>query len=133
MSACMTCRCLNLRELIINGKVMPTPAHQGVTISTNKIWSSNTGRTSSGKMVGTIVATKSKLEIKWPPLTEEQVAGIEAAVSDINNPFVPVEYTDMTGETVTKTMYFGDVKYTQYSWSHGMRYVTDVSVSAIEQ
>lgn len=127
------CICLNLRELVVNGKVMPTPAHQGVTISTNKIWSSNTGRTTTGKMVGTIVTTKAKLEIKWPPLTEDQVAEIEAAVSDKNTPFVPVEYTDMTGETVTKTMYFGDVTYTQYSWCRGIRYITDVSVSAIEQ
>ena len=123
----------SVRNLIINGVEMPTPAHNGVKISTNKVWSSNTGRTTSGKMVGTIVCVKAKLEIKWPPLTEAQVAIIEAAVSDKSSPFVPVQYTDMKGNIVTKTMYFGDVSYSQYSWSEGLRYVTDVSVSAIEQ
>lgn len=122
-----------MATLKFNGKTMPTPAHKGVTISTNKIWSANTGRTSTGKMVGTIVATKAKLEIKWPPLTQDEVALIESVVSDASKPFVAVEYTDATGTTVSKTMYFGDVTYTQYSWSDGIRYITDVSVSAIEQ
>ena len=123
----------SIRNLTIHGVEMPTPMHKGVKISTNKVWSANTGRTSTGKMVGTIVAVKAKLEIKWPPLTEDQVALIEAAVSDRENPFVPVSYTDMAGNTVTKTMYFGDVSYSQYSWAGGLRYITDVAVSAIEQ
>ncbi len=120
-----------ISSLKINGVTMPTPALQGVTLSSNKVWSADTGRTSSGKMVGTLVAVKAKIEIKWPPLTFAQVALIEAAVS--GDAFVPVQYTDMSGTTVTKTMYFGTPSYTQYSWCDGVCYVTDVSVDGVEQ
>ena len=124
---------VTLRELYINNVKMPTPALKGVTLTSNKIWSADTGRVASGKMVGTLVAVKSKMAIKWPPLTESQVAVIEAAVSGADNPFVPVEHTDMAGNTVRKTMYFGDVTYTQYSWQEGVRYITDAAVDGIEQ
>lgn len=122
-----------VRELYINGVLMPTPAINGVTLSSNKIWSSNTGRTTDGTMVGTIIAIKHKMTIKWPPLTEAQAAAIESAVSNKVNPFVPVKYTDMAGNEITKTMYFGDPTYTQYSWSDGIRYIKDVTVDGIEQ
>lgn len=124
---------ITVSSLYINGVEMPTPAHKGVTLSSNKIWSTNTGRTTSGKMVGTIIAVKHKLEIKWPPLTMEQVAVIEGVVSVTANAFVPVRYTDMTGTVVEYTMYTGDISYTQYSWHEGIQYVTDAHVSCIEQ
>ena len=95
--------------------------------------SSNTGRTTSGKMVGTVVAVKTTLKIKWPILTPAQVATIEGAVSDPDNPFVPVKYTDATGSTVTKTMYFGTPSYTVYSWANGRQYIKGACVDGIEQ
>lgn len=122
-----------VRELKINGVTMPTPALEGLTISTEKIWSSDTGRTSTGKMVGTIVAVKTTISITWPVLTMDQVAVIEAAVSDQDAPFVPIQYTDMTGQTVTKTVYFGTPTYTVYSWADGLQYVESVKVEGIEQ
>lgn len=122
-----------VRELKINGVTMPTPALEGLTISTEKIWSSDTGRTSAGKMVGTIVAVKTTISITWPVLTMDQVAVIEAAVSDQDAPFVPIQYTDMTGQTVTKTVYFGTPTYTVYSWADGLQYVESVKVEGIEQ
>lgn len=124
---------ISVRSLRINGAAMPTPALNGVTITRNKIWSSDTGRTASGVMVGTLIAVKTKLVIKWPPLAEEQVARIEAAVSDPSAPFATLEYTDMTGTVVWMDVYFGDPSYTQYSWSNGLRYVQDVTVDAIEK
>ena len=120
-------------NLTINGVEMPNPAMEGVTISTEKIWSANTGRSASGKMVGTIIATKTTISIKWPALTPEQAAKIEAAVSNGINPFVPIAYPDMAGNRVTKTVYFGTPTYTLYSWADGVRYVKDVSVEGIEQ
>ena len=112
---------------------MPDPALEGVTVNREKIWSSNTGRTTSGKMVGTVVAVKTTLKIKWPILTPAQVATIEGAVSDPDNPFVPVKYTDATGSTVTKTMYFGTPSYTVYSWANGRQYIKGACVDGIEQ
>lgn len=121
-----------ISDLYINGTAMPTPALNGVTISREKIWSSATGRSSSGKMLGTIIARKTTLKIKWPPLTMAQAAVIEAAVS--NGPdFFPVRFTDAGGTTRTLTMYAGTPTYTQYSWAGGMQYVVDVEVDLIEQ
>lgn len=118
-------------DLYINGVKMPDPALEGITISREKIWSSNTGRTTSGKMVGTVVAVKTTLKIKWPPLTPAQMAVVENAVS--GSAFVPVTFTDATGQTVTKTMYFGTPSYTVYSWADGVQYIKDVTVDGIEQ
>ena len=124
---------ITVSDLYINGTKMPDPALEGVTVSREKIWSSNTGRTASGKMTGIVVAVKTTLKIKWPVLIPDQVAVIEGAVSDPDNPFVPVKYTDATGSTVTKTMYFGTPSYTVYSWASGKQYIKDVSVDGIEQ
>lgn len=124
---------ITVSELYINGVQMPTPALEGLIISSEKIWSANTGRVASGKMVGTIVGVKTTVSITWPPLTMGQVATIEAAVSDPDNPFVPLKYTDMTGQTVTKTVYFGTPSYTLYSYAAGFQYVKDVTVDGIEQ
>ena len=122
---------ITVSDLYINGVRMPDPALEGVTIGREKIWSSNTGRTTSGKMVGTVVAVKTTLKIKWPPLTPAQTAVVENAVS--GSAFVPVTFTDATGSTVTKTMYFGTPSYTVYSWADGVQYIKDVTVNGIEQ
>ena len=122
---------ITVSDLYINGVRMPDPALEGVTIGREKIWSSNTGRTTSGKMVGTVVAVKTTLKIKWPPLTPAQTAVVENAVS--GSAFVPVTFTDATGSTVTKTMYFGTPSYTVYSWADGVQYIKDVTVDGIEQ
>ena len=118
-------------SLYINNVQMPDPALEGITISKEKIWSSNAGRTTSGKMVGTVVAVKTTLKIKWPPLSPDQVAVIENAVS--GGAFVPVRFTDATGATVSKTMYFGTPSYTVYSWADGVQYIRNATVDGIEQ
>lgn len=125
---------LSLKELIVDGVTLPTPALEGLTISTNKIWSANAGRLeNSGEMAGTIVTTKRKLEIKWPDLPMEKIKVIEAVVSDSGTPFHQLQYTDMTGTTSTITVYFGDISYTIYSYSPGVQRVKGVAVSAIEK
>lgn len=124
---------ITVSDLYIGGVKMPDPALEGMTISKEKIWSSNTGRTASGRMVGTIVAIKTTVKIKWPPLTPAQVQIIETAVSNADKAFTTLKYTDMTGRTVSKTVYFGTPTYTVYSWAAGKQYIRDVSVEGIEQ
>lgn len=124
---------ITVSDLYIDGTKMPDPAAEGVTVSSEKIWSSNAGRVASGKMVGTILAIKTTLKIRWPPLTPAQVAVIESKVTNKNRPFVPVQYTDPAGNTVTKTMYFGTPQYTVYSWAEGVQYIENVTVDGIEQ
>ncbi len=123
---------MTVTDLTIGGVKMPTPALEGLTITREKIWSSDTGRTASGKMVGTIVAVKTKVVIKWPVLTMHEVETIENAVSS-STPFVTMTYTDMTGAVTTKTVYFGTPSYTVYSYADGTQYVKDVTVDGIER
>lgn len=124
---------MTVTDLTINGVAMPAPALEGVTITTEKVWSANTGRTASGRMVGDVIARKTTIKIKWPVLTPEEAALIETAVSDPDQPFVPIRYTDMRGNTVEKTVYFGTPTYTVYSWADGLRLVKDASVDGIER
>lgn len=57
------------------GTELPTP----VAISTGKevIWSANTGRTASGRMVGTVLAEKETVTITWGVLTKAEFNSIE--------------------------------------------------------
>lgn len=121
-----------ISDLVVNGVTLPAPALNGVTISREKIWSANTGRTASGKIVGTIVAQKTTLRLKWPPLTLSQAALIHQAVSS-GTEFFPVSFTDAGGVRRSLTMYAGTPTYTQYSWKDGLQYVVDVAVDLIEQ
>lgn len=123
---------MTVKQLKINGVVMPTPAYEGITITHEKIWSADTGRTTDGKMVGTIVALKTKLQIKWPPLTSEQAQIIDNAVNTTTG-FVPMEYVEIDGNIHQKTVYFGVPTYTQHSWAGTNLILTDVAVDAIEQ
>ena len=124
---------LTVKELYVDGVELPTPALDGLTITTNKIWSANTGRLeSTGEMAGTIVAIKRKLEIKWPELSMEKVKIIEDAVSSMT-PFHQLKYTDMTGATHTIDVYFGDPSYNIHSYSVGIQRIRDIAVSAIEK
>lgn len=124
---------LTVKELYVDGVQLPTPALDGLTITTNKIWSANTGRLeNTGEMAGTIVAIKRKIEIKWPELSMEKVKIIEGAVSS-TTPFHELQYTDMTGTAHTITVYFGDPTYTIYAYSPGVQRVREVTVSAIEK
>lgn len=53
------------------------PAPTSLLVNDELIWTSDTGRTLSGYMVGDIVAEKKNLSIKWEFLTEEQVTTIK--------------------------------------------------------
>lgn len=122
-----------VKELYIDGVAMPTPSLEGLTITTNKLWSANTGRLeSTGQLVGTIVAIKRKVVIKWPDLSMEQAKIIENAVSSAVA-FHKLKYTDMTGTATEISVYFGDPSYTIYSYSPGIQRIKDVSVDAIEK
>lgn len=119
--------------LYINNVLMPDPKQGGVKIKKEKVWSENTQRTASGRMVGDIVCIKRTLTIEWPPLTNEQVRRIDNEISNINKAFVQVKYTDEAGAVNTMWAYFGTPAYTLYSWANGIRYVSGVAVDAIEQ
>lgn len=119
--------------LKINGVTMPDILADGYNISKNKIWSSNSGRTKSGKAVGTIIAIKRTVDITFVPLTEEQVAIIDNQVSDSTKAFQKVEYWDEKGTYSSIIAYFGDVTYSTCAVIGGKKIFKGVSISGIEQ
>ena len=119
--------------LKINGVSMPTPKHNGVTISENKIWSTNTGRSMNGEMQGTIIAIKKKAEIEFPLLTPRQVDLINSEVSNVSKPFIPVEITYPSGGTKTFNAYAGDVAYPIYGLVRGKYCVVGFKLDLIEK
>ena len=59
-------------EILKSGNIV-LPAPTSLSISDEIIWTSDTGRTLSGTMVGDVVAEKKSLSIGWEFLTEDDV------------------------------------------------------------
>lgn len=116
--------------ITIDSTTLPTPALEGVTVSREPIWSANTGRSSTGKMLGTIVANKTTIKVKWPPLTLAQAQSIENAVK---KDFFTVTLKRDSSTVFTGTMYAGAPSYRIYSVASGMPYAIDMAVDLIER
>ena len=117
--------------LMIDDIRLPEPKLNGLIITPEKIWSKNTGRTTIGEMVGDVICIKNKLKISWPPLSAEQVALIDAAITPA---FFDVYYKDpRTNQYVTKPMYAGTPTYPVYSYASGLPEYVGVTVDLIEQ
>ena len=56
-------------SFIINGVTVQDPAKEGVTITREPIWDTNTGRAASGKMVGDIKTRKTTIAAPSPTLS----------------------------------------------------------------
>lgn len=121
-----------MSALWINGVAMPTPSK--LISGKEPIWSSNTGRTSTGLMVGDIVGYKFKLQIEWNVLNQEQSAALDNAIT--TTPFFTVKFIDPTspaGEYKEITAYANGVSYPVYSYVDGLPRHTGVGLSLIEQ
>ena len=123
---------ITITALTVDGVELPAPAIDGVTISKEKLWSQDTGRSASGQLNGTIVAQKVTLKVKWPTLTPQEAKIIDDIAAS-GTAFHSVKYTDIAGTTYTKTMYFGSPSGTWGSWAPGAQTVTDYSVDMIER
>lgn len=104
---------------------------QKLDISREPIWSSSTGRTASGKMVGDIVAQKYKLTVTLPPMSDKEAASFDAAILPA---FFNVTFRNPTsGKNVTKRMYAGTPKYPVYSYVNNLPRYVGTAVDLIEQ
>ena len=118
-------------ELVINGITMPTMKKEGFTITKEKVWSKNTGRAANGDMIGDLICIKYTLQCEWPPLSREQAAVVDAAVSPA---FFNVTFTDPgSNSRVTKKMYAGTPAYPVYSYVNGVKTYAGVKVTIIEK
>lgn len=122
---------LTSQYLVINGVQMPNLKESGLTITKEKIWSSNTGRGASGYLIGDIVAIKYKLVCEWPALTRAETAQIDAAISP---KFFNVTFLDPGSNTfITRAMYAGTPSYPVYTYKDGMKTYAGVKVDLIER
>lgn len=123
-----------MSSLVIAGTTMPEPMLNGMTITKEPIWASNTGRSATGVMQGDLIGYKYKLQIKWPPLTQAQTATINSAITSAG--FFNVTFIDPTsssGAKVTKKFYAGTPTYPVYSYVDGYPRYVGVAVDLIEQ
>lgn len=77
MAALLTC----------NGVALPAPV--SVSVSDEIIWSSQTGRTAAGTMVGDVIAEKKNISISWGILTSSEYALIK---NSLVAGFIPVSF-----------------------------------------
>lgn len=83
--------------------ILPSPVK--MTVNDEIIWSSDTGRTLDGTMMGDVVAEKKNLGIEWAWLTEEEVALIK---SNLIAGFFPITFRDY-GVDITIESYRGTI------------------------
>ncbi len=118
-------------DIVIGSVTMPTLKKEGLTISKEKIWSKHTGRAANGDMIGDIVNIKYTLDCEWPPLSREETAVIDAAVTPA---FFNVTFTDPgSNSRVTKRMYAGTPVYPVYSYVKGVKTYNGVKVTLIQK
>lgn len=120
-------------EMEIDGVIVKSPKVCGTKRKPNKIWSKNTGRTASQKMMGTILAIKQEYTIEWPPLTQCEQELIESLVSNESKPFVTMQLRRPNGTVWTREVYFGTPSFTEWDWIDGQWKSTNNTVDAIER
>ena len=121
-------------KLVINGYEPPykTISTGDYAVKKNKIWSKNTGRSASGRMLGDIIAVKYTVAVKWEELSQAEVWELEKALSA--KPFFPVTFTDEKGAEVSdKTFYSADMQYSSKYYRNGKAFYSGVSIELIEQ
>lgn len=123
---------MDIKDIKINGHSIPVVDKNGFNITKNKLWSKNTGRTTSGKMVGDITAVKYSLVFSWSSLNGDQVSDLEIAVG--TDAFFPVKFPkEGTMAVLTKTFYAADMTYDTKFVKDGVTYYSDVKLELIEQ
>lgn len=110
-----------------DGRLLPSP----VEISTTDeiIWSANTGRSSTGLMIGDVVAKKMTINIKWGVLTAPEYRSIKSKLDSGFHPFTITIDTDGT----TIDAYRGTLTGTLLGTFGGVTYYKDASVAIIQQ
>lgn len=110
------------------GVILPAPV--SLSVNDELIWTSDTGRTLSGYMVGDVVAEKKNVNIKWEYLTEAQVKTIKDTLIP---GFFPVSFhddgIDITIESYRGTLskeHIGDI-------GDGLYWYRSVSVDIVQR
>lgn len=114
-------------SISVSGAALPSPDE--LRVSNEIIWSSNTGRTASGLMVGDAIAEKQTLAIRWGVLTKAQLSTIKGKLV---SGFFPLTLT-IDGESVTVTNYRGVLTAEILGTFGGVTYYRSASANVIQQ
>lgn len=113
-----------------NGMVINLPGPTVIKAGDEIIWSANTGRISTGKMVGDVIAEKQTLNVKWEYLTAKEKNVIKKALT---SGFFPVT-VNIDGSPYTITTYRGTLQSEALGQlDDGIYYFREVTCSIIEQ
>lgn len=115
----------------IDGRSLPPIS--GLTITHEKVWSSNTGRTAANnaELVGDVVGRKWKLQIAFAPLTDEQVQLLDSLVYPAF--FDVTFFSPQHNHDITVKMYAGTPTYPIYSYVENLPRYDGVIVDLIEK
>ena len=109
------------------GSLLPSPAE--MSVSDEIIWSANTGRTASGRMLGDAVAEKRTVALRWGVLTAAELGLIRGKLT---SGFCTVTVT-VDGESVSMSCYRGTLTAAVLGTYGGVTYYSDVRVNLIQQ
>lgn len=102
-----------------------------ISVTSEKIWSKNTGRTTDGTMVGDIVAIKMKYTIDMPPMSGEEVALLDNLISE---PFFKAKFKNPRTNAIEERTYYSNTPtYPVYSYANGLPEYVGVKFNLIEQ
>ncbi len=110
-----------------NGVTLPSPTEIGT--GEEIIWSANTGRSTTGLMIGDVVAEKRTFQISWGVLTAAEYESIRTNLRSGFNTFMLTADDVM----VSLTAYRGTISGTMLGTRGGVTFYKDVTASVIEQ
>ena len=114
--------------LKVDGIDIPDPS--SITISRNKVWSQNTGRTKSGKYVGDLAAIKWRIDATWNNISENKAQEIMSAFEPA---YVNVRFRNpKTKANTTTKFYGGDETLNVYNYDIDEAVYESVSLSIVE-
>ncbi len=117
-----------MATLASGSTALPEPTE--ISIDDEIIWSTKTGRSASGKMLGDVTAEKKTIKIKWQFLKEEEYLVIKNA---LKAGFNPITFRD-DGMMLTIQQYRGTLSKTPLGYiGDGKYWYRSISVSLIEQ
>ncbi len=115
--------------ITIKGGGVTLPSPVSITAGNEIIWSSNTGRSASGKMIGDVIAEKTTFAVNWGVLTRAELESIRTALVSGFLTFSLIE----DGTATTVTAYRGTLSAVLLGSFGGVTYYKDATVSVIER
>lgn len=116
-----------MASIVVNGTTLPAPT--SINSGDEIIWSDDTGRSATGKMIGDVIADKKTLDITWEMLTESQASTIK---SKLASGFFTVSFRDY-GNTVSITAYRSTLQKQHFGYIGNTYYYRSVTVSIVQQ